>query len=237
MIRQLPLGITPNDTSRFDNFVAGENGPALQAVRACAEGREPTLVYLWSPLGGGRSHLLQAACHGAAQIGRTPLFLPLAWGSDLLPEVLEGARAMDLVCLDDLQAIAGDQEWERALFMLLNDVRDHGGSVIMTAESTPSAIGIALVDLASRLSAAAVFRLRPLRDADKSAVLRERARDRGIELPVEVRDYLLRHCPRDLGELLQLLDSLDKAALAAHRRITIPFVKDVLAGKAEGEGG
>ena len=73
-----------------------------------------------------------------------------------------------------------------------------------------------------------MFQLHGLNDDDKIAVLRGRAHSRGLVLPDEVAGYLLRHCHRDLTALLELLERLDRASLAGQRRLTVPFVKDVL---------
>ncbi|MDH5572845.1 MAG: DnaA regulatory inactivator Hda, partial [Gammaproteobacteria bacterium] len=37
--------------------------------------------------------------------------------------------------------------------------------------------------------------------------------------------YLLKHCPRDMKSLFEMLDRLDHASLAAQRKLTIPFVR------------
>jgi DnaA family protein len=55
-----------------------------------------------------------------------------------------------------------------------------------------------------------------------------RARGRGLELPDETAQFLLRRFPRDLPTLFALFDTLDTASLIEQRRLTIPFVKSVL---------
>jgi len=62
--------------------------------------------------------------------------------------------------------------------------------------------------------------------------LKLRARHRGLELPEETAQYLLRRLPRDMATLYDWLDLLDVAALAAKRRLTVPFVREVLARSA-----
>jgi DnaA family protein len=59
-------------------------------------------------------------------------------------------------------------------------------------------------------------------------VLKEQAASRGIELDDSVLDWLFARYARDLGALLDLLDKLDVASLAAQRRITIPFLRGFL---------
>ena len=70
--------------------------------------------------------------------------------------------------------------------------------------------------------------LKPLKEPDIMAALAYRARGRGLELPVETAQFLLRRFPRDLPTLFSLFDTLDLASLVEQRRLTIPFVKSVL---------
>jgi len=185
-------------------------------------------VYLWGATGTGRTHLLQAACQGAAAAGATAVYLPLAQHAEFSPELLEGLETTRLVCLDDVDAIAGLDAWEQALFHLYNRLRDSERRLLAAADRAPGALPLNLADLRSRLGWGPVFQLRALSDTDKLAALKLRALHRGLELSDEVGQYLLKRCPRDLHSLFSLLDSLDRAALAAQRRLTIPFVREHL---------
>jgi DnaA family protein len=133
-----------------------------------------------------------------------------------------------LICLDDLHHIAGHLEWEEAIFHLYNRVDEARGCIIIGAKDLPKAIHIKLPDLVSRLSWAMIYKLHTLTDHDKLAVLTMRANRRGIHLSEEVAKYILTHCSRHMGALFNALDILDKASLAAQRRLTIPFVKEIL---------
>ena len=223
MGRQLPLGVQLSVHARFDNFHPGPNREAVAAVRRLAEG-EGGLVYLHGCPGSGRSHLLQAAC----ALAGTAVYLPL---SVLPPEgaVFEGLEDSPLVCVDDLETVAGNAAAEGALFALFNAVRDQGGGLLFAAADRPEALGLGLPDLVSRLNWGLVYGLKRLDDAERIAALRCHAEARGLELPEEVGRYLLRRCPRDLASLCDLLDTLDLASLAAQRRLTVPFVREVLA--------
>jgi len=77
-------------------------------------------------------------------------------------------------------------------------------------------------------AASAVYQLRDLDDAGRLEALRLRAAQRGLQLPSETADYLLRRMPRDLPSLFELLDHLDEASLVAQRRLTVPFIRDAL---------
>jgi len=226
-MEQLPLGVRLRAASTFASFQPGPNGPLVAALeaRAATPGLPP--LWLYAAPAAGRTHLLQATCALASGRGRRAGYLPLAarWPST---EIAAGLEQLDVVCLDDLECVAGDAGWERALFALYNDLAERGGNLVISANTAPAALPIRLPDLASRLAACIVWQLRPLDDAEQGLALLERARALGIELPEETLLYLQRRLPRDLAALCDALDQLDAAALSRQRRLTVPFVRSVL---------
>ena len=227
MIPQLPLALRWPRRQRFEHFHAGANAPALVAVRTLALEPGAPWVYLHGANGSGRSHLLMAACQAAAAAGRRVQYLPLATLGDSAT-ALRGVAGSELLALDDLGGIAGNRDAEHALFDLYNRVRADGSALLFAADATPTRLGIELADLRSRLGACTRFALKPLDDAERRTVLKAQAAARGIELDDSVLDWLFARYARDLGALLDLLDRLDVASLAAQRRITIPFLRDFL---------
>jgi DnaA-homolog protein len=185
-------------------------------------------IYLCAARGQGLSHLLQAACHYAHQCQQTSVYLPLANLFSFSPEILTDLESLSLVCIDDLHMTAGHREWEEAIFHFYNRLQDAGGRLIVAARDLPQSIAFTLPDLSSRLSWGVTYQLHSLADHEKLDVLTMRAKRRGITLSEEVGKYILTHCPRHMGTLFAALDLLDKASLAAQRKLTIPFVKEVL---------
>jgi DnaA family protein len=224
---QLTLNLQRRDGSSFDNFQIGANREAFEQVQQLARSPStPALrcLVLWGARGTGKTHLLEAACRVAHDAGRHPIFVPLGSRAGLSPAMLDDIDPDGLVCIDDLQAVVGDADWEGALFRLYERLRG-GGTLLLAARRGPAALGLKLADLASRLAAGLVYQLRPLADADKMAALRLRADRRGFEMSEEVAQYLLARQPRDMHSLFALLDRLDSATLAAQRRLTIPFLR------------
>lgn len=223
---QLPLSLRAPPDQRLDAFLGA---PVVRdAVRAAARGDSRDWLFLAGPAGSGKSHLLLAACAEAAAAGRRAAYLPLPAFAGRLADALAQQEGFDLACLDGLDAIAGHAADEEALFHFHNRARAGGGVVLYAARGNPAALGIALPDLVTRLGQCVRLTLEPLDETGRRAVLRERAARRGLELDDAVLDYLLRRVDRDLASLTRLLDTLDRASLAAQRRITIPFLRQHL---------
>lgn len=228
MNRQLPLGLRLKASARFSNFVAGPNEELMIQLRRTAAGEGEPFFLCWGGSGSGKTHLLQASCHLAAERGRSVAYLSLRDSDAWQPELLEGWEQYQLVCLDDVDAVAGQRHWEEALFYLYNRIRELGGGLVVSACSAPARLSLCLPDLVSRLGWGLVYQLQPLSDEQRLRALQLRARQRGCEMPDETGRYLMRRMPRDMSDLFDVLDRLDEASLIAQRKLTVPFVKSVL---------
>lgn len=220
-MKQLPLGVRLRAEAIFESFAAGRNGEIVSALRN--PGDAP--VWLWGAPGSGKTHLLQAVCAAA---GATAAYFPLGGTSALPPEALVGFETCRVLCLDDVDAVAGNRAWEQALFRLFNEGAELRTRFIFAAGAAPRRLEWSLDDWRSRAAACVVYHVRELDEAGRVEALRLRAAQRGLQLPRETSDYLLRRMPRDLTTLYGILDQLDEASLIAQRRLTVPFIRVVL---------
>ncbi len=228
---QLPLGVRLRDDATFANYYPGANAAALGYVERLCEadaGWTESLIYLWGGEGVGRSHLLQAACLRFEQRGEQAVYLPLAELVEYGPQLLDNLEQCELVCLDDLDAVAGRRDWEEGLFHLFNRLRDSGRRLLLAAATSPRELPLQLADLQSRLTLALVFQLHALSDEDKLRALQLRASRRGLHLSDEVGRFILTRGERSMSALFELLERLDQASLQAQRKLTIPFLKETL---------
>jgi DnaA family protein len=228
VITQLPLNIQLRDDSTLASFYPGDNSQVFNAVKEHCQGIGEALLYCWGAKGVGKSHLLQAACHAAAEQNIPAVYIPLEESIGFSPLILQNLEKIPLICLDDLQRVCGNSTWEEALFHLFNRVRAKQGRLIIASEVSPIQIPIQLPDLKSRLAWGVTYQLHQLDDEQKLQALILRASYRGLELNKTVGQFLLSRCPRNMSELFQTLEILDRASLAEQRRLTVPFVKQIL---------
>jgi DnaA family protein len=225
-MKQLPLGVRWPNQSTFANFLAGPNRQVVLEMRALEE--RARVLWIWGPAASGKTHLLQAVCNDTGAAGRRAGYFPLDPRAGLSPAAIAGCEQLDIVCLDDIDHAAGSSEWESALFSLYNALLEQQRSLVIAASVPPSNLRWRLADLGSRMNAALVLSLRPLQEREQLAALALHASARGLELPEETANYLMTRFPRDLRTLCGLLDTLDTASLAAQRRLTVPFIKQVI---------
>ena len=226
---QLPLPIHQSDDETLENFYAENNLLLLNSLQKNFLQLHQQFFYLWGNKGSGKSHLLKGVCQHYLAQQRPALYVPLNKAQYFSPAVLENLEQQALVCLDDLQAVIGNAEWEVAIFDLINRVRETGRTLlIMSADQSPANLPVQLPDLASRLTWGEVYQLAPLNDKQKIDVLQKAAYQRGIELPDETANFLFKRLERDMKTLFNALEKLDQASLQAQRKLTIPFVKEIL---------
>jgi len=227
--QQIPLQLQPAHHKLLDNFVAGPNRAVLDSLHEFLD-QPAGAILLSGPEGSGKSHLLSAVFHQALEQGLNSIYLSLKQMPAAGVEVLSDLDQLDLVCVDDLQAVVGLPQWEQALFHLFNRVREAGGGVLMASRFSARQLAVELPDLKSRLGWGLQLRLKPMDDSDKLKVLRQTARREGAELPEDVARYLLRHGPRGMKALLDHLDQLQQAAFAGKRPLTVPLARSILQG-------
>lgn len=226
--QQLPLSFRLRDDATLDNYLPGSNQQVLHNILELLSGKSDTFIYLWGSEGSGKSHLLQACCHAAPEYNKTALYLPLAELFGFSYDAFHGLENVDLICLDDIDHIAGDPIAEEQVFHFFNRIRAQGNSLLIAAKVAPLQLNVKLPDLKSRLAWGIVYQLHALNDQEKLSALQLHSKSRGLELDEAVGNFLLVRCARNMTQLFATLDVLDQASLIEQRRLTIPFVKRIL---------
>ena len=216
---QLVLGVKLRDDARFDNFHGDRNTSAAQRLESvCQQPDDMPVVVLCGDADTGKSHLLQAVCHLGEKQGRAAVCISIAELEPFGPDALSGLETHEIVCLDDVDRIAGQRVWEEAIFHLYNRILDRGGLLLVSLADLPASLPFELPDLVSRFSHGLIIQLGIYRDEDRLTILRARAEKRGLVMADDVASYIMRRAPRRLGDLLGILDILDENSLQAQRR-------------------
>jgi DnaA family protein len=224
-VTQLALPLQLADHAVFASYLDSGNEALVATLSGIAAGSDGHGCWLWGASSTGKTHLLQAVCEVA---GDRAAYMPLAMVAEAGSGILDGLSSRELVCIDDIDRVAGQADWELALFDLCNQIIDAGSQLLVSAASTPRECPIEMADLQSRLARLPVFQVHALGDDERIRALQLRSRHRGLELADDTARYLLKRRRRDMASLYELLDTLDKEALRAKRRLTIPFVREVL---------
>lgn len=235
VMRQMALDLGPASVQGFDDFLEGRNGEALSWLRAWPDVdgvRSP--AYFWGPHGAGKTHLLRAMIERALARGFGVIWLNAQtcqmWDA-------EDPGAPTLALIDECEQLdATHQHLAFNLFIesaagaaALASGQPGGPLYILAAGALPAVDLPVRDDLRTRLGWGLTFALEPLGEEGARTALHQEAARRGMALSEELLSYLLTRYSRDLGFLMSLLDRLDRYALAEHRLVTVPLLKQMLA--------
>lgn len=236
---QIPLPLYLPQHLRFENFeVLPRSVEIVQALRSFAEGSSaapghPARLFIAGECGSGKSHLSVAVLRAAASVGFDVALIPLRLWKERPPGMIEGMERADLICIEDIDAIAGQRGWEESLVFMIEASIRRKARLLASARKQPARIPFGLADLRSRLNASTVYRLPELDDEGRARALRRHAMDRGIDLSDEIIAYLFSRYRRDMPSLMALLERLDRRSLGTRRRLTVPFVRETLESLGE----
>ena len=228
LTKQVPLHFEFRANQTFDDFFPGANLEIINHLQKSSDGNGERLVFLWGQPGQGKSHLLQACCQYAQNQQLSSFYFSLSPFELPDPSLLTGLNNFEIVCFDNIEHIAGNKSWELAFFNFFNLHRDQGHTLIVSASCPPSNIAIQLPDLKTRLNWGLTLKVQPLCDNDKITALIFKANQMGFEISPQAGRFLLTHYDRNWSSLWVLLKKLDRISMAAKRKLTIPFLKQIL---------
>jgi DnaA-homolog protein len=229
-MRQLTLGVRLKERATFASFFVARNVELVTHLQNLAVTTPAGATWIAGAHTAGKSHLLQAVC-AATVAGKRSAYLPLETLLPFGPAALDGAEALDVACFDDVQSVAQLPEWEQRLFSLWQRALERNATLLFAARENPAHVDFGLPDLKSRLASSWIFAVRELNDDEQIEALMLRAHLRGLEMLPDTARYLQRRFPRDMRTLCEILDTLDDASFVAQRRLTVPFIRDVIDGK------
>ena len=228
----MPLKIGLRDDACFETFVTEQESQAaaLNGLQSALKHASGSAFYLHGESGVGKTHLLQASCRYITEQGHASVYLPFGDLSlPLIPDVLIGLEQTPLVALDDMNGIIGQTKWELALANLITKSSVQGHTVLLTGEKSINDWSIKTTDLAKALMMVLPIHMDAIIENEEVIIALQRHSLRlGFELPNEVGKYLIKQFSSDLQELLAVLKLLEQASLVEKRRLTLPFVKQVL---------
>ena len=222
-IEQLTFPWSKPNNSSFDDFYFEKNN--LSILEDLKSG-DDLVIYGLSKV--GKSFLLQSLCNYFSKSNKSSLYLPLKELNNYKTGLLDDLEKLDLVCIDDLQLIAGDNKWETAIFNLINNCLISNCRIVYCSNKNPSLISFELDDLFSRIQKINRMEVHPVKSDNLIEAVRFFADLRSINIGDKEMTYLINHSKRNMGDLVTHINQLDKLSMQLKRKITIPLIKKVI---------
>jgi len=221
--KQLTFPWNKTNKSNFNNFYfESSNIEAKDALLVSED------IFLYGLEKTGKTYLLQSLCNHYFSEGKTSLLIPLKEAKDLGSQITESLENLDLICIDDVDLIVGDNLWEVSIFNLINNCLLTNCRLVFCSSLNPSSINFDLKDLTSRIKKINHIEIFPVKATNLSKAIKFIANSRSINLDKREIDYLITYSERSIANLINIIEKLDDLSMELKRKITIPLIKEVI---------
>ena len=227
---QLIFPFQVNQKASFNSFFCSpDNIELMSRLTDLVVSKNADELIINGAEGSGKSFLMQAICNELSSSGKQFAFIPMNKAINMGVEIFQNLASLNAVCIDDLQLILSREEWETALFNLINECQQSNCSLILSFGGNQSLEEITqLPDLLSRIKRMEFMKLQAVQDECLNQALDFVSQQLGINLEKAELEFLLNHQTREFSLLVENIISLDRQAASLKRKITIPFIKETL---------
>ncbi|MDA9603241.1 DnaA/Hda family protein, partial [bacterium] len=163
---QLIFPFQVNQKASFESFFCSPGNSGLMSrLSDLVVSKNASELIINGAEGSGKSFLMQAICNELSSSGKQFAFIPMNKAIDMGVEIFQNLASLDAVCIDDLQLILSREEWETALFNLINECQQSNCSLILSFGGNQSLEDITqLPDLLSRIKRMEFMKLQAVQD-------------------------------------------------------------------------
>ena len=225
--RQLALQIQINERASLDNFfISKNNNKAIQILKNILERSNNGAQIFIDDLGSnGKSYLLQAICNDFSNSNNSTIYIPMQKAINLEPSILEGINDLNLICLDDIDLISNQRDWELALFNLINECYEKDCFLLLSGSIEKLEV---IPDLISRIKKMEILRLKAIDDDELLRATQAISKNLNIEISDKNMNYLINNSRRDIKTVFGTLSQLEKESLERKKSIGLNLIKEVI---------
>ena len=228
--KQLIFPFQINQKASFDSFFCSpDNQNLMTRLVDIVSSPDTSELIIHGEEGSGKSFLMQAICNELSSAEKQFAFIPMKKAFNMGVEIFQNLGSLDAVCIDDLQLILANQDWETALFNLINECQQSNCTLMLSLGGTqPLDESIILPDLLSRIKRMEFIALHAVQDEFFNQAIDFVAQQLDIKIEEAELEFLLKHQTRIFSLLVENIITLDNQAASLKRKITIPLIKETL---------
>ena len=225
--RQLALQIQINERASLNNFyVSKKNNKTIQILKNILLGSDKGVQIFIDDLGSnGKSYLLQAICNDFSNSNNSSIYIPMQEAIKLDRSILEGVSELNLICIDDINLVNRQREWEIALFNLINECYEKECFLLLSGNINKLE---AIPDLVSRIKKMEILRLEAINDDELLEATKAISKNLNIEISDKNMNYLINNSKRDVKTIFRTLSQLEKESLERKKSIGLNLIKEVI---------
>ena len=216
--RQLILDLAHREALGAEDFlVSRSNSEAVELIDRWPDWPHPASIVIGTQ-GSGKTHL--------SHVWQLRSSAGLVAASAITDAAVAALADGDALVVEDLDRGIAD---EQALFHLLNRAGESKLAVLLTSRVAPGGLEFVIPDLRSRMRALPFVEVQPPDEALLKSVLVKLFADRQLTVEPPVIEYLSLRMERSMKAANRLVDTIDRLALAMHRKVTKPLAAEALA--------
>lgn len=229
-----------NPRFRFDRFIANQaNRLTLEASLSVAEypAARYNPFFIYGGVGLGKTHLLQAIAHACQERGLRVIYIPSeAFVNDLVDAIRQRTTAMfrdryrsvDVLCVDDIQFIAGKESTQEEFFHTFNHLTSYNKQIVLASDRHPTQLATLEDRLRSRFAGGLVMDLQPPEYETRVAILQMWAHERGIPLEPSVAERIAERASLNTRELEGAFNQMVATAQISRQPLNADMADGVL---------
>jgi len=204
-----------NPKYTFDTFIVGSFN---ELARAAAQGIVEKLGTLYNPLfiyggvGLGKTHLLQSIGNAVSKKNKNTKIKYIStdkFTSELVEALYNGQikdfknkyQKIDLLIIDDIQFLTGKEKTQEEFFHIFNGLYQKNKQIILSSDRPPKAIATLEERLRSRFEGGMIADISYPDIETRTAILKIKAKEKNINLPDDIINYLATNISKNIREL------------------------------------
>ena len=225
--RQLALQIQINERASLKNFfVSKNNNKTIQILKnTLLNSNNGAQIFIDDLGSNGKSYLLQAICNDFSKSNNSSIYIPMQEAINLDPSILEGVSELNLICIDDVDLMNKQREWEIALFNLINECYEKECHLLLSGSINKLEL---MPDLASRIKKMEILRLETIDDDELLEASKAISNNLNIEISDKNMNYLINNSKRDIKTVFKTLSKLEIESLERKKSIGLNLIKEVI---------
>ena len=232
-----------NTDYRFENFIEGDCNKLPRSVgQSIAENPKQTTfnpLFIYGSSGVGKTHLLNAIGTRIKELypSRRVLYVGAhqftfqytdAVARNRRNEFIQFYQTIDVLIIDDIQELAGQDKTQLVFFHIFNHLRLNGKQIILASDRAPAAMQGMEERLLTRFKWGLMAELeKPNQELCRKILLSKMRRD-GLDIPDDVVDYIVQNVDGSVRDLEGIVNALMAHAVIYNTEINLEVAQQIV---------
>lgn len=245
--QEKPFNSNLNSRYAFENFVVGDSNQLAYSA-ALAVSKEPgktrfNPLFIYGGTGLGKTHLVQAIGNKVVRefpnkkvlytnSERFTIDFISAIQNNKVHEFAASYREVDVLIVDDIQFLTGKEKTQDHFFHTFNDLYQNGKQLIFASDRAPKELQDIDARLISRFQWGLIADIQQPDYETRLAIIKRKSEDEGIDIPLEILEFIASNIKSSIRELEGALISLLAKITFDKKTLSLDLAREVVFGSS-----